>query len=1217
MRFLNKIVFIHSAHIQYAEINLDGNVHFIGTQGVGKSTLLRAILFFYNADTQSLGIPREKKGYADYYFPFPNSYVVYEVARDEERFCVVTYKSQNRICFRFIDGAYQQGFFVDANGAVAEQWERIAGRLDTQRIFYSKRKIEQYAEYRDILYGNQDGKKSEFKRYALMESKEYGNIPKTIQNVFLNSKMEADFIKQTIISSLENDVMIDLTTYNRHLKGFDTQLADIQKFNELKTREQAHAITGHYNMILYLEREKVGLAQALGAAFAALQDAHPLLAKQLGERQADEMQVKERLARLADEGKKAEEKFNKDVGAIEAKLKTARELAKKYEDAKIDAVLSRVAQKPIHEGTLGNLKGEQQSLVLQQQALAQSFQLQLDAVDNQLGEYVNRMQQALLKLEQELMQAQEQVRQRVAQLASELREAQQQAMGQARETLDLRRGERMGLQHQRDGLEKQRFLQDEIEGLRDAQRKLEDAQRQFQAERNEAQRNLDALLQKLEWEEKELQKANDAQWETLQAQIVAQQAQIISIEGYLENSKTSLYGWLATEYPGWENTIGKVIDADAILFHNDLSPRKLPESLGLYGVEIDLEQVQKTVKTVEDYAYERQGLLDRNRQLALESEAVQTAGIEAKENLRKRFHVRIKECKDLVHERNYQLEQNRRLQDEGKVKLEETVRRAAAEKDRAILALEQSLRAAVEVEQAADGTVRELAADLEKQLRAVLRERDQQLAAEGTVCAAQKADIEAAIVAEKLNFAARKQAIEANKSQELKAQGVDTQRLQFVEQEIQALTRELAEIDGLRVLVIEYEKDKREVLNQVGAFKARKQALEQQLEQERDRRARLMDKVRTELGKVQALITGIAEKLKEIAEDELAMTEFQATDLYASLEAHIVSSDAHKTSLRVTQLIVQLRDVEYGKLRRRTDELTKAVVDFLGKFSEGNIFQFNRQVGDLASYLAFAQMLSDFVEEKKIERIEKEVNERFAYIISTIGKETSGMMAETGKIQTVVRRINDDFAAKNFVGAIKRIELRVDPSKNEIVGLLLAIKQFNDTNGLELGAANLFSSNNQDRKNKEAVDLLKQFHRKIGEQRRDQISLADSFELRFRIEENLNDTGWVEKLSNVGSEGTDVLVKAMLNIMLLNVFKEGASRRFKDFKLHCMMDEIGKLHPTNVRGILQFGNERNIFLINSSPIENDALAFRYIYKLHKDAQSITKIHRILTQDIAG
>lgn len=45
MRYLNKIVFINSANIRYAEVCLDGNVHFIGTQGVGKSTILRAILF--------------------------------------------------------------------------------------------------------------------------------------------------------------------------------------------------------------------------------------------------------------------------------------------------------------------------------------------------------------------------------------------------------------------------------------------------------------------------------------------------------------------------------------------------------------------------------------------------------------------------------------------------------------------------------------------------------------------------------------------------------------------------------------------------------------------------------------------------------------------------------------------------------------------------------------------------------------------------------------------------------------------------------------------------------------------------------------------------------------------------------------------------------------------------------------------------------------------
>ena len=39
MRYLNKIVFINSAAIRYSEVQLDGNIHLIGTQGVGKSTI--------------------------------------------------------------------------------------------------------------------------------------------------------------------------------------------------------------------------------------------------------------------------------------------------------------------------------------------------------------------------------------------------------------------------------------------------------------------------------------------------------------------------------------------------------------------------------------------------------------------------------------------------------------------------------------------------------------------------------------------------------------------------------------------------------------------------------------------------------------------------------------------------------------------------------------------------------------------------------------------------------------------------------------------------------------------------------------------------------------------------------------------------------------------------------------------------------------------------
>ena len=224
MRYLNKIVFINSAHVPYAEIKLDGNVHFIGTQGVGKSTLLRAILFFYNVDKGKLGIRTQdkQKSYDEFYFPYPNSYIIYEVCRETGTFFVMTFLSRGRAAFRIVDCPYDRRFFVEEDGSVRYEWGRISEQIGT-RVFKSNI-IRGYEEFRDILYGNQQSVSRELRRFSLLESMKYQNVPRTIQNIFLNQSLESRVIKDTIIDSMDfakDD--IDLNFYREQVRNFRQQ----------------------------------------------------------------------------------------------------------------------------------------------------------------------------------------------------------------------------------------------------------------------------------------------------------------------------------------------------------------------------------------------------------------------------------------------------------------------------------------------------------------------------------------------------------------------------------------------------------------------------------------------------------------------------------------------------------------------------------------------------------------------------------------------------------------------------------------------------------------------------------------------------------------------------------------------------------------------------------------------------------------------------------
>ena len=418
MRYLNKIIFLNSAHIPYAEVKLDGNVHFIGTQGVGKSTLLRAILFFYNADKLRLGIPKEKKSFDAFYFPYANSYIIYEVMRENGAYCVVAAKSQGRVFFRFIDASFQQDWFIDEHNVVHSEWGRIREHIGSKIQITAQ--VTSYEMYRDIIFGN--NRKHEmipYRKFAIVESAKYQNIPRTIQNVFLNSKLDADFIKDTIIRSMsDEDISVDLDFYRSQIKEFEQEYRDVMlwfknKNGEVPVRKMAEKVMNAYRDLIYTQKQ-IGEGRA-ELNFAEKQALHEIpLVK---EEQAKAETERERLLRLMGE---LQQKYTnerdgliRDIGIISDLLKKIREKRLHYEQMQIEEIIKRVSCEELLIQELEQVRNMKSELTRAYEDVLSKYRLLFEKLEADFRTFENSQQARINARNAEIAGKQEELMQQL------------------------------------------------------------------------------------------------------------------------------------------------------------------------------------------------------------------------------------------------------------------------------------------------------------------------------------------------------------------------------------------------------------------------------------------------------------------------------------------------------------------------------------------------------------------------------------------------------------------------------------------------------------------------------------------------------------------------------------------------------------------------------------------------------------------------------------
>lgn len=1214
MRALRKIIFVNSANIRYAEVKLDGNVHFIGTQGVGKSTLLRAILFFYNADKLHLGIPKEMKSFDEFYLPHANSYMVYEVEHEHGPFSILVFRSSGRACYRFIDAAYKKEWLVDEHGEVTAEWKVIRDRLNDA---YPSKIIDRYEQYRDILYGNKQAVGKEFVRFQLLETNRYQNIPRSIQNVFLNSRLDANFIKDIIIRSMsEEEANIDLGYFRRQVSDFEQEYKDIScwyKTNqkgESVVRKQADAVVKAYHELLYMKQQIEELCGELRYAERVTRKRLPLIDAKIGKLMQEQDRQKRLLSEVQQKHDTEKAALNQEQGVVNDKLRRTKERKEYYANQQIDVVMNRCDKEPVVKTELDALKDKLADLTARFNDVTTKYKALCQKITNQFETFKQGQQQRILNYRQEKQNTDERLLKEYNAMRTEIELSFAEKIDSATNAIDAIKTELNDCDKE---LLKLKFLvpfKEEKEALTQQLNELQLNEKTIEGKI--AKLAADVNSGQTEYDKKEAKINTDYthQLDKKQKQTDAVVEKIQTIDALLDRTKGSLYEWLEDNKPDWEQNIGKVINEERILYQTGLRPQKA-DGASLYGVKLDLMDFPLNVRKPKQLKDEKDALENKLKQLRTEYTEILNSQEKAIEDLKRQFTPKIKELRQQKSIAETELNMIPQKRKRIIVKIEDydaKAKQIIEEKQNELLNRQQKLAHSLT---SAQNALERINTAKQKQLKSVEKNHNDAKEDNVNICTERVAEINAETKIREQETDAELRKLKQQEVDELKGRGADTTLLEDCKAKISKAEDELKYIERNRKLVYDYKRDKEELFDQEDNLKSQKKSLTERI-------IRLDEKYGQRKQKYEQQITTIGKELSERREEKKHLEdELQKAERFAHDDnlcpPMLAEAKEKQTLLTPGQAVDELTGIIVSR-QSKHNQFKQNINVFKSNFSAKNTFSFRTELTIDEDYLDFANNLDDFLINNKLEEYRRRTSERYVNILARVSKEMGELTRHESDVDKIIHDINNDFKERNFVGVIKLIALQSVPSADKMVQLMKRIKEFNDDNQFVMGEMNLFSTTNRDDVNQKAVGHLLDFMKSLTDNpSRQYLTLSDLFQLQFRIIENDNDTGWADKLSHIGSEGTDTLVKAMINIMLINVFKEKVSRKFGDFRIHCMMDEIGKLHPQNIKGILDFANARNILLINSSPTTYNVSDYRYTYLLQKDSKSKTIVHPLISQ----
>ena len=1199
---LKEIRFINSGHFPNERVIIDDFTLLLGSSGVGKTTIMSAICYFYTMDKTKTRPLEKELSFYDWHLKGIYAHLIYIYENAIGRNALILSKDEGKVKHTFINiHNFEEDIstlYLDDDKRPLSLKEILANCAKESLTYY---KSETVASFRKMMcrksYKMLPAKDKPELDFSFYDSEESASIfGKYLFNIYSNSSVRDKGIKDMLISLIgEKEYSLDVQDFKNKLTE---ALKNVEHFELIKDRRERilrlddtiisyRALCDEINNITF-ELESISYNKE--RIKRVISDNHlDLLAQQ-----KIKLEQKENLSK---EWKFKFTNYNTQIAQYSSTIKTNQETYENFHQKyRIENLIKEQDNQNEYEEKLRELNIKVNAISSSIEELEAKEKIEKQKANASINEKKEEEKKELEAIKDSLTSE-------ILKLLKNKEQEIENGSSSFLKELELKNLEYINLDKKISQdetalsfLPKQilensntRKFKEEIERLSALKNSIEEKVRELKKEQDEIEKQKEISLKESNTKiQNELSIYNKNKDEI--------KAKIDLVNKKLDIGKNNLFGFLNKNEVANKRKI-LALASDEVLFEEKNLKFSLENSSdNFYGLKIegDVESLatKYDIETLENSKASLQNQLNNlvaghNIRYKNLEESIKTAT--------NKYQSLIKEKSRAIYEQSPKVKDNEiKIANESK-RYEEEIQRLKEELDRTILEKKENLKKDKEQLLNLKEYIKDIKENKSKFILDLTQKystEDERLNSELNNCKQSINGINKKYTEEITNSDKR---IHEIYNEIKKKENIDTDELESFQRAIKQLENSIKSIHNNKALVTRYKDEVLPNFNKIPLIEDQLALTIKQRDNDRDYFEKELIVVEEKLIEIRKMIekwksyTESFEKF-EIEISQIILNTNRTYDAY--LDDEIVILLNSKKNINILE--------RYKTLLNQESEREKIIILETGKVIDGipadnmmklkTKFDINTFEDNIEQYISIAKSYADFIKTKfdiegtslQLHRLIEAINDAVSKI-SHIKGTFNSIVKDVNKINLTIRNGITNITVIDYI----KLNFK-DTGKDEIVTSIESIGDMLSANML-IGYEN--SSRSEQVKN-ELVKIAQDLQLVLDKTFKKNITVADISSLTFDVSENAQVTKGIATLDSVGSNGTSIMIKAIIYITLLRMVANKFTNS-QDIKYHCIIDEIGQISADYFTELMQYAKHLEFVFINGTAANDDDIIEAY------------------------